>query len=596
MWGGISLVITSHAQTLPGWKLVWSDEFSQAENSKPDATKWGYDMGGGGWGNNELQYYTDRTQNARIEGGQLVIEARAEKFEERNHTSARLLTKNKASWTYGRIEARIKIPRGQGIWPAFWMLGANIDAVQWPDCGEIDIMENIGSVPSRVHGTVHGPGYSGGSGIGGSYVLPDGAALADDFHIYAIEREHNRIRWFIDGQQYFTLTPANLPAGLSWVFNAPQFLILNVAVGGNWPGNPDSSTVFPQRMTVDYVRVYELDAGGGNPGVNQLVNPGFENGGLSGWTPVGPHVYAETGASHSGSRAMKVFGQFNGDINESGAFQQVPSTAGDTYAASAWLLSPATDQIAGANSAWVEVTFRDAGGTVLALHRSATLTSASIAGVWQNFPVTQNLNPTTGEVIGTGTELVAPAGTAFVRKQVVFRQPAMAAGAVWYDDLDLTKMAAFEPSPFDTWIEQFDFESIPDADLTPAGDPDGDDANNLMEFALNGNPANPAPSGKLRSSIEEIADSQVLVLTLPVRDGAVYGGSPAKSAVVDGMTYLIEGTADLHHFDEGVTEIPASASGMPDLDSGWTYHSFRLDDTPAVEPRGFLRATIMAAP
>jgi hypothetical protein len=157
-------------------------------------------------------------------------------------------------------------------------------------------------------------------------------------------------------------------------------------------------------------------------------------------------------------------------------------------------------------------------------------------------------------------------------------------------------MAAFEPSPFDTWIEQFDFESIPDADLTPAGDPDGDDANNLMEFALNGNPANPAPSGKLRSSIEEIADSQVLVLTLPVRDGAVYGGSPAKSAVVDGMTYLIEGTADLHHFDEGVTEIPASASGMPDLDSGWTYHSFRLDDTPAVEPRGFLRATIMAAP
>jgi len=596
MLGGISLAITASAQTLPGWNLVWSDEFAQAENSKPDPAKWGYDIGGGGWGNNELQYYTDRTQNARIENGHLVIEARAENFGGRAYTSARLLTKNKASWTFGRIEARIRIPRGQGIWPAFWMLGTNIDAVGWPNCGEIDIMENIGSVPSRVHGTVHGPGYSGGGGIGGSYVLPGGAALADDFHVYAIEWEENRIRWFIDGQQFFTITPANLPAGRPWVFNAPQFMILNVAVGGNWPGNPDGSTVFPQRMTVDYVRVYEADAGAVDPGGNLLANPGFENGGLNGWTGVGPNLYVEPGPFHSGSRALKVFGQFNESINQSGAYQQFPSADGDTYTANAWLFTPTYDKIAGANTAWVEVTFRDAGGTVLALHRSATMTSASTADAWQNFVVNQKLNPTSGEVIGTGTELVAPAGTAFVRKQLVFRQPAMAAGAVWFDDLDLTKITVVEPPPFDSWIAGFDFSAIPGADLSPAGDPDGDGENNLMEFALNGNPASPAVSGKLRSRIEEITGSQVLVLTLPVREAAIFGGSPAKSADVDGLSYVIEGTVDLNGFDQEVIEIPASAEGMPELDDGWTYRSFRLDGTLASHSKGFLRARLMAAP
>jgi beta-glucanase (GH16 family) len=592
MLGWISLASHAHAQALPGWTLVWSDEFAQAENSAPDPAKWGYDIGGGGWGNNELQYYTDRTKNARIEGGQLVIEALAENFGGSDYTSARLLTKNKASWTFGRIEARIKIPRGQGIWPAFWMLGTHIDAVGWPDCGEIDIMENIGSVPSKVHGTVHGPGYSGGSGIGGSYVLPGGAALADDFHVYAIEWQEDRIRWFIDGQQYFTLTPEDLPAGSAWVFNAPQFLILNVAVGGNWPQNPDSSTVFPQRMTVDYVRVYEADAGS----ANLLANPGFESGGLSGWTTDGPHVYVETGASHGGSRAMKVFGQFNGNINQSGAFQQLPSAAGDTYAASAWLFTPMNDKIAAGNTAWVEVTFRDAAGTVLALHRSAHMTSASTAGVWQKFPVNQQVHPLTGEIIGTGTELVAPAGTALVRKQLVFRQPAMAAGSVWFDDPDLTKLFVGEPPPFDSWIAGFDFSAIPEADLSPAGDPDGDGENNRMEFALNGNPASPAVAGKLRSRIEEIAGTRTLVLTLPVREAAVFGGSPAISAVVDGLTYVIEGTVDLNDFDRTVTEIPASADGMPGLDEGWTYRSFKLDGMPASGSKGFLRARILAVP
>jgi len=239
-----------------GWKLVWSDEFNQPDGSAPNPGNWGYDVGGTGWGNNELEYYTDRTNNARIENHQLVIEARKESFGGKDITSARLLTKDKWSWTYGRIEARIQIPRGQGIWPAFWMLGTNITSVPWPTCGEIDIMENIGKEPGTVHGTIHGPGYAGANGIGGPVTLPGGAAFADHFHIYAVEWQTNQISWFVDGREYFTMTPAKLPQGKEWVYTQPQFVILNLAVGGAWPGYPDGTTAFPQRMVVDYVRVY----------------------------------------------------------------------------------------------------------------------------------------------------------------------------------------------------------------------------------------------------------------------------------------------------------------------------------------------------
>jgi len=241
--------------------LVWSDEFQQPDGSAPDPAKWGYDTGGSGWGNNELEYYTSRTNNARIEDGKLVIEARQENYDRRNITSARLLTKGKWSGTYGRIEASIKIPRGQGMWPAFWMLGTNITSVNWPACGEIDIMENIGREPGTVHGTVHGPqsggDYNGDIGVGGPVKLPGGAAFADDFHLYAVEWTTNRIDWLLDGNKYFEVTPANLPKDAKWVFNQPQFLLLNLAVGGGWPGNPDATTTFPQRMIVKYVRVYE---------------------------------------------------------------------------------------------------------------------------------------------------------------------------------------------------------------------------------------------------------------------------------------------------------------------------------------------------
>ncbi len=239
------------------WKLVWSDEFNQPDGSLPDPAKWSFETGGNGWGNNEMEYYTARTNNARIEDGKLVIEAKKESYGGKTITSARLLTKGKYSCTYGRIEARIQIPRGQGIWPAFWMMGTNIDSVAWPACGEIDIMENIGKEPGTVHGTVHGPGYSGAHGIGGPFTLPGGAALASDFHVYGIEWSTNRIDWYLDGQTYFSITPARLPQGAAWAFDQSKFVLFNLAVGGGWPGYPDATTTFPQRMVVDYVRVYQ---------------------------------------------------------------------------------------------------------------------------------------------------------------------------------------------------------------------------------------------------------------------------------------------------------------------------------------------------
>ncbi len=236
---------------VPGWTLIWHDEFDGPEI---DQANWTFDTGGHGWGNNEMEYHTDRPENARIEDSQLVIEARAETFGNRDYTSARLKTQGLHAWQYGRFEARLRVPFGQGIWPAFWMLGEDIAQAGWPECGEIDIMENIGKEPAIVHSTVHGPGYSGAQGVTRLHTLPEGA-LADDFHVYAIEWEAKEIRWYIDDTLYHTLTPADVPG--RWVFDHPFFLILNVAVGGYWPGYPDETTTFPQKMAVDYVRVYQ---------------------------------------------------------------------------------------------------------------------------------------------------------------------------------------------------------------------------------------------------------------------------------------------------------------------------------------------------
>lgn len=242
------------------WQLVWSDEFDGPDGAAPDPAKWIHDLGGGGWGNNELQTYTDRRENSVIRDGRLAIRALRETHTgpdgiRREYTSARLKTLGLMSRTHGRFEARLRLPRGQGIWPAFWMLGDDITTAGWPACGEIDVMENIGREPSIVHGTIHGPGYSGANGIGGSFTIR-GAALADDYHVFAVEWMPGEIRWFLDDTEYRRTTPANLPQGARWVFDHPFFMLLNVAVGGAWPGDPDASTVFPQQMLIDYVRVY----------------------------------------------------------------------------------------------------------------------------------------------------------------------------------------------------------------------------------------------------------------------------------------------------------------------------------------------------
>jgi beta-glucanase (GH16 family) len=246
----------------PAWRLVWSDEFNAPNGSPVDASKWVSETGGGGWGNSELEYYTSRLENASQQDGNLVIKVLQEKYTGKdgvtgNYSSARLKTLGKFSQAYGRFEARLKIPRGPGIWPAFWMLGDDIDKSGWPACGEIDIMENIGKEPALVHGTIHGPGYSGANGIGAPYAVPGDQRFADNFHTFAVEWEPAAIRFYVDDHLYATRTPADLPQGTKWVYDHPFFLLLNVAIGGGWPGSPDASTVFPQTMLVDYVRVYD---------------------------------------------------------------------------------------------------------------------------------------------------------------------------------------------------------------------------------------------------------------------------------------------------------------------------------------------------
>lgn len=238
----------------PGWTILWQDEF---EGTELNLQNWTFDLGGGGWGNEEWQAYSDRPENVRVEDGMLVIEARKEEvtYSGRPYSSARIKTQGLHAWQYGRIEARMKLPYGKGIWPAFWMLGENMATKGWPTAGEIDILEFIGREPDRIYATVHAPGYSGGKGVGANLVVPSPDSLRNDFHVYAIEWEENEIRWYFDDQQFFKLTPQDVPG--EWIFDHPFFVILNVAVGGGWPGYPDSTTVFPQFLYVDYIRVYQ---------------------------------------------------------------------------------------------------------------------------------------------------------------------------------------------------------------------------------------------------------------------------------------------------------------------------------------------------
>lgn len=247
------------------WKLVWSQEF---DGSEIDRNVWNFEIGNGhtkeipGWGNNELEYYTDG-ENAYIQNGILVIEARKENRSDAygtyNYTSSRMTTQGKFEVKYGRIEVRAKFPYGKGLWPAVWMLGTDIGSVGWPNCGEIDIVEFLGHEPTKVHGTVHGPGYSGGNSISASYELTD-PDFTEDFHTFGIIWDEEKIDFYVDGYVYHTVSKMYvLNRGYSWVFDKPFFIIVNLAVGGNWPGYPDENTQFPAKMYIDYIRVWQKE-------------------------------------------------------------------------------------------------------------------------------------------------------------------------------------------------------------------------------------------------------------------------------------------------------------------------------------------------
>jgi beta-glucanase (GH16 family) len=250
-----------------GWNLVWSDEFNEPAGTPPNPEHWSYEIGDvtpdgkNGWGNDELQYYTDDPANAATDGqGNLVITARDASsglkcyYGPCEYTSARLISWHKAEFAYGRIESRIKVPQGAGLWPAFWSLGTDIDVVSWPQTGEIDFMEFVGRLPNEIFGTIHGPGYAGGQSFGGIYDF--GRPVYTDYHTFVVEWEPNRIVWYVDGIKYHEADPADV-APNQWVFNDPVFLLLNVAIGGNFGGAVGADTTFPQAMKVDYVRVYQ---------------------------------------------------------------------------------------------------------------------------------------------------------------------------------------------------------------------------------------------------------------------------------------------------------------------------------------------------
>ena len=235
------------------WDLVWADEFEGAEGQLPDADNWSFDIGTD-WGNDQLEYDTDRPENVSLDGaGRLRITARREAFEGQPYTSGRIHTKDRFEREGGRFEARIRLPAGRGIWPAFWMLGASYPEVSWPQSGEIDIMEYRGQQPTVVLGSVHGPGYSAGESVTGEFHLQDGR-FDSDFHVFAVEWYDGDIIWYVDDKPYHRVRRGDVPG--PWVFDEPFFMLLNVAVGGGFVGAPDASTTFPQTMLVDWVRVY----------------------------------------------------------------------------------------------------------------------------------------------------------------------------------------------------------------------------------------------------------------------------------------------------------------------------------------------------
>jgi beta-glucanase (GH16 family) len=324
--------------------VTFADEFDGPAGSPVNGSRWLTETGDN-VNNHERQFYTNSTSNAALDGqGHLVVTARRENpgnfqcwYGRCEFTSARLNTSGRFTQTYGHFESRMKIPRGQGMWPAFWMLGNNIGSVGWPQSGEIDIMENIGRQPNTVFGTIHGPGYSGAGGIGATFSI--GSPFADAFHVFAIDWAPNRITWSVDGTAYETRTPADL-GGRQWVFDHPSFILLNLAVGGDFPGDPDGTTVFPQQLIVDYVRVTN-DSGGGSGGGARAI------------TGIGGKCVDVAGANTANGTPVQLW-----DCNGTGAQQWTVGTDGTIRA-----LGKCLDVTSGSTADGAKVQLWDCNGT-----------------------------------------------------------------------------------------------------------------------------------------------------------------------------------------------------------------------------------------
>ncbi|HKJ90916.1 MAG TPA: family 16 glycosylhydrolase, partial [Oceanipulchritudo sp.] len=468
----------------PGeYALVWSDEFEQPDGSFPDRANWVHEVGGWGWGNEEEQYYTSSTDNVRIENGHLVLELRedsANQYPENDYTSGRIRTKDRHAWTHGRMEARIRLPYGggSGLWPAFWMLGSDIDTVGWPACGEIDIMEYISRKPNEIFGTIHGPGYAGGASFGsiheaGGPVAPPAPPALNDpydpqyFNLYAVEWEPDQIRWYFDDLLYHEAKPSDI-APNEWVFDHDHFILLNLAIGGNFGGQIEAGDlVFPTRMLVDYVRVYQLEDpdsleedpqlslsisstlndlnGDGfadvgesisyayilentgstklhsvsitDPPVtitpfpvespNLLTNSGFDLGNTTGWTT--GSTIANLPAE-SGGHALRI--SASGGFSSPAAFQSLPAVSGEEFKLSGYIYTAEPLPSSG-NFGLFKIVFKDSSGSDL------VPASSSSGQINTDFPGAESLpfldaSQPVGDWIYSEAQAVAPAGTASV--------------------------------------------------------------------------------------------------------------------------------------------------------------------------------------
>lgn len=413
--GGASPTALGQSAELPGWRLVWSDEFS---GTSVNSSRWNFENVAWPY-NGELQYYSQ--QNATAQSGVLNIRAERRTVGNRNYVSARINTDNKFEQQYGRFEARMKVPYGQGFWPAFWLLPATN---AWPP--EIDIMEILGHQTSTVYMTQHWGTVDNVMSYGGNWTGPDFSA---GFHRFAVEWSPSRVDWFVDGVLRFTTT-SNFP-------HEPMYVVLNLAVGGFWPGNPTPSTVFPQSLLVDWVRVYQREA--------VLANPSFETtsaGVVSSWQLFG-NAQSSTTAPTEGARSIRAFGVSGAGPHYSGAFQNLPASPGQVWQAAAHLRHLSTDPLAGSSFVDLKIEWYNRTNQLISTALVTGLTSAS----------------PTNTTIPVSVQATAPAGAASARIAVVYAQPSAGSGSVYFDQVNFGYLS---PAPISVCLSDFNGSGISD--------------------------------------------------------------------------------------------------------------------------------------